>query len=339
MKQIGENADKQFEAFAKASRFESPSWIQMQPDQIDHTADVLIALFNRLNAYISSAKEAGENKKVHPRESIPELRHHIIKMLVQTPGQAAHNILTRLAEDNKSNQEIRDWLLAERTKHAAQTAQAGAGIEPEALHNIGSIFQTNPKSEAQLFHQVLARLEEIKKGIEEGPFSERCLFWPGMPEKDLQHWLAAKLQDTQNRRFTVIREPEVDNDKEPDIQLGCQHGKVCIEIKPADETRSYAANSLTNDTLRRQLVEQYLKGDSQHGVLMLFRLDEKNWDIPDGEKKEPFSLLIDYLQRQADILKASSPNVQKLDVIGIDCVAPKKNEEHCKVAQTTTETK
>ncbi|MCI5142559.1 MAG: hypothetical protein D3909_12740, partial [Candidatus Electrothrix sp. ATG1] len=324
-KQIGKNADKQFEDFAKASRFEFPHWIQMQPDQIGYAADVLIALFNRLNDYISFAKETGKEKETEPFEPVPELRGHIVKMLIQTPGQTAHNILTQLAEDNKSNQEIRDWLLAERTRHAAQTAQAGAVIEPEALRNIGSIFQTDPQSEAQLFHQVLARLEEIKKGIEEGPFSERCLFRPGMPEKDLQNWLAAKLRDTQNRRFSVHREEEVDNDKETDIQVSCKYGNVCIEIKPVDKTRNYSANSLSDDTLQRQLVGQYLRGyNSQHGILVLFRLDEKNWDIPDGEKEEPFSLLIDYLQRQADILKASSPNVQKLHVIGIDCVAPKK---------------
>ncbi|WLE96916.1 MAG: hypothetical protein QTN59_19840 [Candidatus Electrothrix communis] len=324
LKQIGKNADKQFEYFAKASRYESPNWIQMQPDQIDHAADILVKLFNRLNAYISSAKEAGENKKTEPFEPVPELRNHIVNMLVQTPGRVAHDILTNLSEE-KANLEVRDWLLAERTKHAAHTAQAAAIIEPAKLRNIGSVFQTNPQSEAQLFQQVLARLEEIKKGIEEGPFSERCLFSPGMPEKDLQHWLAAKLRDTQHRRFSVHREEELDNDKKPDIQVSCKHGNVCIEIKPIDRTRNYYAKSLSSDTLQRQLVGQYLKGDnSRHGILVLFRLDEKKWNIPDGKNGQPLSVLVEYLQQQADSIKASSANVEALHVIGIDCVAPKK---------------
>ncbi|MGB5684798.1 MAG: hypothetical protein WBM35_03235, partial [Candidatus Electrothrix sp.] len=229
---------------------------------------------------------------------------------------------------NKSNQKIRDWLLAERTKHAAHTAQAAAIIEPAKLRNIGSVFQTNPQSEAQLFQQVLARLEEIKKGIEEGPFSERCLFWPGMAEKDLQHWLAAKLRDTQNRRFSVHREEEVDNDKKTDIQVSCKHGNVCIEIKPVDQLttrRKYSANFLTKDTLRRQLAGQYLKGyNSQHGILVLFRLDQKRWNIPGGKNGQPLSALVEYLQQQADSIKAASASVQALHVIGIDCVAPKK---------------
>jgi hypothetical protein len=55
--------------------------------------------------------------------------------------------------------------------------------------------------------------------FEEGPFSERSLFFAGMPEKSLQLWLAAKFRETQNRRFDVHREEEVDDDKKTDIQL------------------------------------------------------------------------------------------------------------------------
>lgn len=49
--------------------------------------------------------------------------------------------------------------------------------------------------------------------VEEGPFSERDLFAPRMQEKFLQRWLAAKLWDTQQRRFSVHREEELDDDK------------------------------------------------------------------------------------------------------------------------------
>jgi len=116
---------------------------------------------------------------------------------------------------------------------------------------IGSAFATTPRTEAQLFEQVIARLEEIRKSIEEGPFSERDLFHPGMPEKHLQRWLAAKFRETQNRRLSVHREEEVDDDNMTDIQLSVPAGNVCVEIKPVDATRSYSANSLT-DTLQTQ---------------------------------------------------------------------------------------
>lgn len=319
--QIGKNADKQLEKFANGCEYYK--WITS--DKIKEINKIIIQLFSRLSMYLSSTEKEPESF-----ESIPTLQRHIIEVLVQTPGKDAHNILTKLAEE-KANQKIRDWLLAERTKQAAHTAQEAALIEPAKLRSLGSIFQTDPQSEAQLFHQVLARLKEIKKGVEEGPFSERCLFWPGMSEKDLQHWLAAKLRDTQYRRFSVHREEELDDDKKTDIQVSCKYGNVCIEIKPVERmtTRSkYSANFLTEDTLRRQIVGQYLKGyNSQHGILVLFRLDEKTWDIPGGKHRQHFSALVEYLQQQADIIKASSENVQELRVIGINCVPISKKSK------------
>jgi len=150
---------------------------------------------------------------------------------------------------------------------------------------ITSPFLAEPRSEAQLYEQVVARLEEIRKGIEEGPFSDRGLFCKGIREKLLQRWLAARFRETQNRRFSVHREEEVDDDNKTDIQLSCPHGNVCIEVKPVDATRPYSANSLT-DTLRVQIVEQYLKGyNSAHGVLVLFRLDTKTWRYLASKKR------------------------------------------------------
>lgn len=91
-------------------------------------------------------------------------------------------------------------------------------------------------------------MEEVRISLEEGPFSERKLITANTPEKHLQLWLAAKFRDTQNRRFSVHREEEVD-DKKTDIQLGCRFGNVCVESKPVDTDRGYSANSLT-DTLQ-----------------------------------------------------------------------------------------
>lgn len=163
-------------------------------------------------------------------------------------------------------------------------------------------------------------MEEIRKGVEEGPFSDRDLFHKGMPEKHLQRWLAARFRDTQHRRFSIHREEEVDANNETDIQLSCQYGNVCVEIKPVDADRGYSANTLA-DTLRTQLVGQYLKGyNSTHGILVLFRLDEKSWDIPGREKGCLFAELVAYLQEQAERIKGESKDVQKLIVFPINCV-------------------
>jgi hypothetical protein len=207
-------------------------------------------------------------------------------------------------------------------EHAAREAGL-ASLSATALQAYASGMVGPPDSEDQLFEQGFARLEEIRVGIEQGPFSERHLFRVGMPEKHLQLWLASKLRDTPNRHFTVERESEVDDDKRTDVQIACRHGTACIEIKPLDAKRSYSANSLVN-TLRHQLVDQYLKGfNSAHGVLLLLRLDDKAWDLPD-RPCQPFGALVDWLQSQADQIRSDLPHVRALQVIGIDCFEPQK---------------
>jgi hypothetical protein len=112
----------------------------------------------------------------------------------------------------------------------------------------------------------------------------------------------------------------VDDDKKPDIQLGCAHGKVCVEIKPLYHGCGYSATSLAT-TLRIQVKKQYLKGyNSAHGVLVLFRLDDKSWDIPGGAKRQGFPDLVAYLQAQANIILTEFPDVKALQVIGINCL-------------------
>lgn len=289
----------------------------------DATVEVMLRLDTLLMKYLPQPGAPADDEDTgtfgHP---ITQLRQTIPGVLVRIRGAAAHRALTKLAAQ-EIDPHVKSWLGARVYEHAALEANLSAHIEPSDLCAISSPFFTEPRSEAQLFKQAVARLEEIRKGMEEGPFSERILFSPDMPEKYLQHWLAARFLDTQNRRFSVSREEEVDDDKQPDIQLGCAQGKICIEIKPVNKSRGYTARSLS-ETLRTQIVGQYLKGyNSNHGILVLCRLDKKTWDIPGGLKRQPISALVTYLQEQAHLIKAEYPRTQELIVFVIDCTVSK----------------
>ncbi len=295
-------------------------WVKLSTDTAP--INVLLRLYALLTKHLPLPGTPVENEDAgifgHP---IAHLRQTIPGVLVQIRGAMAHQALTELAA-SEVDPHVKSWLGDRVREHAALEARQSAHIEPSYLRAIGSPFLTEPRSEAQLFQQVVARLEEIRKGIEEGPFSDRGLLNPDIPEKHLQHWLAARFQDTSNRRFSIAREEEVDDDKKTDIQLGCPQGKVCVEIKPVNKDRGYSANSLT-ETLRTQIVSQYLKGyNSSHGILVLFRLDEKTWDIPDGARGQPFEALVNYLHEQASLIKTASLGVQELIVFPIDCVVP-----------------
>ncbi|MES2686316.1 MAG: hypothetical protein V4706_05795 [Pseudomonadota bacterium] len=293
-------------------------WVRLPADAT--SVDVLLRLHRLLAQYLPSPGAPVDPEDAGPFGHIlTELRSSIPNVLVQARGTAAHRALVQLMEA-ETVPSTKQWVAAQVMEHAELEASQSSQVEPRDLRDIGSPFATAPKNEAQLFEQVLARLEEVRKGTEEGPYSDRDLFGPSMRETHLQSWLAARLGETQNRRFIVTREEQVDDDKKPDIQLGCPEGKVCVEIKPLYRGCGYSASSLA-DTLRTQVVKQYLRGyNSGHGILVLFRLDDKTWDIPGGAKRQPFSELVEYLQAQANIIKTDSPGVGALQVIGINCV-------------------
>ena len=83
---------------------------------------------------------------------------------------------------------------------------------------------------------------------------------------------------------------------------------------------SFGASSLVEDTLKRQLVGQYLKGrNSSRGILVLMQLDDKLWDLP-GTRSRDFDELVRYLQNAANQIKLNTPSVAELHVFGIRCV-------------------
>ncbi|VWD09236.1 hypothetical protein [Burkholderia lata] len=293
-------------------------WLRTPLDDI--AVDVLMklhALVSKHRTEEDAASDRADTNTFAP--SMTRLLETIPGVLVGIPGAAAHQALIRLAV-TETDPITKVWLNGKVHEHASLQASQAGSFDLRGLHSIGSPLSYEAQSAEQLFEQVIARLEELRTGMEEGPFSDRGLLQNGMKERLLQLWLAARLRDTPNGRFSVHREEDVDADNETDIQVSARNWNVCIEIKPVDAKRGYSAVSLTS-TIRDQLVGQYLKGfNSSHGILVLFRLDKKTWDIPGVGKRQTFSTLVRYLQDQADLIKASSSHVQKLVVFPFDCV-------------------
>ena len=287
------------------------------------TVSALVKLWRFVDTHAN--RETHSNGDISHRSSPGELLDRIAAVLSNLPGRHAHQALAGLASE-RGGTSRGEWLAAKAREQAARNAEDAARVSPSNLPAIGEPFTREPRTETELFDQVVARLAEIAESVEKGPFSERGLFPAGIVEKQLQLWLAARLEDTPRRRFTtrfsVTREPTVDADKRTDIEVSTKAGKVCIEIKPLDTSRDYSARSLAEDTLNRQLVGQYLRGkNSRHGVLLVFRLDRKTWQIPGIEGYREFDELVDYLRQQAQAIVANDHHIMRLEVLPIDCTA------------------
>jgi hypothetical protein len=311
---LSSEKDLQVRDFAAA--MSGLTWVRQPWDS--GTVGLLLEVSEVLRQDDSNTIPEGDADSAFYGPPTKRMSNDIAKGFVGVRGASGRDALHQLiaSESDDGRRWSLQGFLAE---HAELEAAAGAQWAVERLRSIHTAFDSEPRNEAQLYDQALARLEEVRTSIEEGPFSERVLFRPGIPEKHLQLWLAAKYQDTQNLRFSVHREEEVDDDKRTDIQLACATAKVCVEIKPLDRTRSYSATSLVEDTLKRQLVGQYLKGrNSFRGILVLMQLDDKRWDLPSATG-QGFDELVGYLQNAADHIKLRTPAVAELHVFGIRC--------------------
>lgn len=294
-------------------------WVRQS--EADSAVSVLMQVHAVVSKYRTAEQLAADKTNADMfAPSMTRLLETIPSVLAGIPGRASHEALLVLS-GREAELGMKTWLISRLHAHAALAAANSSVFQTSDLRSLGTAIDHEPRSERELFEQALSRLEDLRTWIEEGPFSDRRLFSPGMPEKLLQLWLAARFHDTPFRRFTVHREEEVDDDNKTDIQLGAGGWKVCIEIKPVDRSR-YSAVSLTG-TLRDQLVGHYLKGEnSDHGILLLLRLDDKKWDVPGIGKGQSFESLIAYLQTQAALIKAEQAHVQELLVFGIDCLPP-----------------
>jgi hypothetical protein len=305
-----------------AEALEESSWTKGLAGAVDETK-ALVALFRFLDASMPKATGESTGELVHG-SSLRKMRDRIPGILASLQGRSAQEALQELAAENATTP-MGNWILSQAHEHASSEAERRGIIPSSQIAVFGEIYTRDPRTEGELFDQVMARLEEIRECLEGGPFSDRALFAPEMKEKHLQIWLAARLDDTPRRRFiprfVVTREPQVDDEKRTDLEVSCAAGKVCIEIKPLDSSRAYSANSL-RDALKDQLVGQYLKGrNSRHGVLVLFRLDNKRWQIPDRKNDGEFEDLVNYLGAQATQIKAQNDKVERLEVFGINCAS------------------
>ena len=97
------------------------------------------------------------------------------------------------------------------------------------------MYETNPRTDSELFRIVLNRLTDIKDDVERSDNSLREEV-PGDPEEYvLRRWLARKLNERSRHRYTIPQEEEIDQERRPDLRAeNPRTPPVSIEIKWAN---------------------------------------------------------------------------------------------------------
>ncbi len=141
--------------------------------------------------------------------------------------------------------------------------------------------ERRPNSLEELFRLVIRHLSRVGQLVENDNFSYRALFKPETPEKEIQRWAASNLKLVSGGLYSVVREPEVDDQNEVDIlALADGIGQVPIEIKPLGP---YSLKELDDVHLSGQLYAKYMRPpDVKYGVLLtniVRQTDGKEWKV------------------------------------------------------------
>lgn len=176
-----------------------------------------------------------------------------------------------------------------------------------------------------LFKIVCNKLDDIKSDIELSDYSIKELYHhlsisQNKKESDkikkeeyFQRYMLKEMRFLAKKLYSSIREPEVNDNKKPDIQVWEKCWCINIECKIAD---SWSFCELTK-AIEKQLVGQYLKHPScQYGVLLLANMKEKRrWKIKN--KNFSFGEIVQELQKIADMQYLKFSHIKEIKVIGI----------------------
>jgi hypothetical protein len=175
---------------------------------------------------------------------------------------------------------------------------------PAALREFARVYETDPRTGAELFRIVLNRLSDIKNDVERSDNSLREEVQHGVSEYALRRWLARKLEERSKRRYTIPQEEEIDQQERPDLRAENPNtAPVSVELKWAD---NWTLAQLL-ERLENQLVGQYLRAErSRYGIYLLGTDGRKgHWESAGGNLT--FNQVVEQIARRAEDLNIPSP--------------------------------
>lgn len=251
------------------------------------------------------------------RDNAESFRSNLFGILVETGGKAAYQSMLKIKDENP-HLPIQDFLLSRSEQRIG--IDSDIAWEQIDINNFEKEHEQNPRTANDLFKIGLKRLKEIKDKMEKGDYSSRELFDKDTHETLFQKFTAERLEELSRNRYSLARETEVDQKKEPDIRLLAPGlSPLSIEIKCAHKC---SANGLAVQ-LQEQLVDLYLRAvNSRHGIFLLYNAEKgRTWRIASLGKLD-FEKLLEFIGELAKEIESKHPGVECLRVIGIDLTNP-----------------
>jgi hypothetical protein len=273
--------------------------------------------FSNLEALVLIAYEAirkeddiergsGEAYSPTSRDQAQDARNALFTRLAETPGEATHASLLRLAERDEFPVE-RDWLRELALRRA--DADAALGLwRPEDLIQFEEDFGKPPSTTAELQLLAMRRIEQIAHDLRHDKFAQGATLSGLAGETAVQIWLSDRLQSMAGNVFTVDRENQLVDGKKPDIMLHSRFSGVSlpIEVKILEKLRTADLER----AIEVQLCGRYLRhASARHGILLLVhqRPRRQGWKLSGRSARVSTPEIINHAQACAKAIRIRSP--------------------------------
>jgi hypothetical protein len=281
--------------------------------------DVLSELLPFIYQFVRFEDDAYHQGSYSPdnRDRAERTRSHLLGVIANTPGRPSYDALMNLSKSVSYgfSKDRMDYLAKERAALDAEFEPlSGAAVAEFAVS-----AERQPRTEAELYELVLARLDELKIDIEDGDESEAALLQKLTKETEVRTVIANRFRKSSRSLYTVGSEEEFADATRSDIRLNAPQvsAPVPIELKIADK---WTLAELS-ERLENQLIGQYMRV-SQCGVfLVVHNGTKKYWEHPLTKERLNFAKLIETLNRNAVELTGKYPHLTALEVFGIDFTA------------------
>lgn len=250
------------------------------------------------------------------RDDAQDARDGLLAFIRETPGKEAFLALLEIAKAHPA-ESLRHWS-AFYAQQKATTDSQTLPWQPEKVIEFHNYLESTPSTHRELWNLAVDRLNDLKRDLEDGDSSIAEILLLAEQETAIRKFIGNWLRDRAAGRYVIPQEEQLADDKRPDFRVhGCKNfdAPVPVELKLADK---WTGTKLL-ERLENQLGRDYLRDiRSSCGVFLLINHGgKKTWTLP-GKKKVAFKELINELQQQWRLLAPNFPNIEDVEVIGID---------------------
>lgn len=255
-----------------------------------------------------------------PRDHAQDARDRSISLLADRPGGATFKALNDLA--GIENFYVPRWRMLQLAHVRAQLDSESAPWLPMDVKEFENDFDTVPRNPADLQRVAINKIEELQHKLIHGDYNQGVDLARLPLEVDVQRWVANALTSFQGRSYTVVREPHVAAEKEPDIRLTSKGSDAYLplEIKVAE---SWSLKEL-EEALTVQLQGRYLRDrDARWGILLIVHQVARplGWRDKETGKFLNFSEVIGRLSSLAAAISANDSRGPQMRVCAVDVLS------------------